>query len=175
MVNKKASIRFIQGKVPGRVVQGLMIGQTTGGHTLEILRKHVNCKSCVHQISKCDCVWLECIVVDWWCRGSKGQAKIEGYMSVSDEEAHQREEEIFARSLQCTWSHFLGSLLGQCVEPSGICQKTLILTLNIERTWAPWWGMSRWYLSWHHLGWISRLLYCFKINIHVHHCLQKKS
>ena len=31
---------------------------------------------------------------------------------------------------QCTWSHFLGSLLGQCVEPSGICQKTLNFDLE---------------------------------------------
>ena len=40
------------------VVQGLMIGQTTGGHALGILRieiKHVNRKTCVHQISKCKC------------------------------------------------------------------------------------------------------------------------
>ena len=29
-----------------------------------------------------------CIVVDRRCRESKGKAKIEGYMSVSDEEAH---------------------------------------------------------------------------------------
>ena len=36
-------------------VQGLMIGQTGGGCMLGILRieiKHVNCKSCVHKISK---------------------------------------------------------------------------------------------------------------------------
>ena len=32
-----------------------------------------------------------CIVVDWRCRESEGKVKIEGYMSVSDEEAHQRE------------------------------------------------------------------------------------
>ena len=32
----------------------------------------------------------ECIVVDQQCRGSKGQAEIEGYMSISDEEAHHR-------------------------------------------------------------------------------------
>ena len=30
----------------------------------------------------------ECIVVDQRCRGSKGKVKIEGYMSISDEEAH---------------------------------------------------------------------------------------
>ena len=29
-----------------------------------------------------------CIVVDWQCRDSEGKAKIEGYMNVSDEEAH---------------------------------------------------------------------------------------
>ena len=29
-------------------------------------------------------------MVDWRCRESEGNAKIEGYMSVSDEEAHQR-------------------------------------------------------------------------------------
>ena len=28
--------------------------------------------------------------MDWRCRESEGKAKIEGYMSVSDEEAHQR-------------------------------------------------------------------------------------
>ena len=31
-----------------------------------------------------------CIVVDWRCRESEGKVKIEGYMSVSDEEAHHR-------------------------------------------------------------------------------------
>ena len=31
-----------------------------------------------------------CVVADWWCRESEGKAKIEGYMSISDEEAHQR-------------------------------------------------------------------------------------
>ena len=30
-----------------------------------------------------------CIVVDQQCRGSNGKVKIEGYMSISDEEAHQ--------------------------------------------------------------------------------------
>ena len=30
-----------------------------------------------------------CIVVDQRCRESEGKAKIEGYMSVSNEEAHQ--------------------------------------------------------------------------------------
>ena len=32
-----------------------------------------------------------CVGVDRRCRESEGKAKIEGYMSVSDEEAHQRE------------------------------------------------------------------------------------
>ena len=31
-----------------------------------------------------------CIVVDQRCRESEGKAKIEGYMSISDEEAHHR-------------------------------------------------------------------------------------
>ena len=30
-----------------------------------------------------------CVVVDQRCRESEGKAKIKGYMSVSDEEAHQ--------------------------------------------------------------------------------------
>ena len=30
-----------------------------------------------------------CIVVDRRCRESEGKVKIEGYMSISDEEAHQ--------------------------------------------------------------------------------------
>ena len=52
----------------------------------------MNHKSCVYQISECkpDCMWSGCIVVDRQCRGSKGTAKIEGYMSISDEEAHHR-------------------------------------------------------------------------------------
>ena len=35
-----------------------MIGRTMGGHMLGILRieiKHVNHKTCVHQISECNC------------------------------------------------------------------------------------------------------------------------
>ena len=35
-----------------------------------------------------NCVQSECIVVDQRCRGSKGKVKIEGHMSISDEEAH---------------------------------------------------------------------------------------
>ena len=31
--------------------------------------------------------------MDRRCRESEGKAKIEGYMSISDEEAHQRREE----------------------------------------------------------------------------------
>ena len=57
----------------------------------------MNCKSYVHQISECDCrasasvivSEQRCIVVDRQCRESEGKAKIEGCMSVSDEEAHQ--------------------------------------------------------------------------------------
>ena len=49
-----------------------------------------------------------CIVVDRRCRESEGKAKIEGYMSVSDEEAHQhlaalshrQQGEQFPRCLQ---------------------------------------------------------------------------
>ena len=31
-----------------------------------------------------------CVVVDQRCRESEGKVKIEGYMSISDEEAHQQ-------------------------------------------------------------------------------------
>ena len=31
-----------------------------------------------------------CVGVDQQCRESEGKAKIEGYMSISDEEAHHR-------------------------------------------------------------------------------------
>ena len=34
-----------------------------------------------------------CVGVDRRCRESEGKAKIEGYMSVSDEEAHQRSDQ----------------------------------------------------------------------------------
>ena len=36
-----------------------------------------------------------CVVVDRQYRESEGKAKIEGYMSISDEEAHQRAKMIF--------------------------------------------------------------------------------
>ena len=36
--NKRESIRLIRSEVPDRVVRELVIGQTMGGHTLEILR-----------------------------------------------------------------------------------------------------------------------------------------
>ena len=55
MKNKKASIRIIQNEVPDCAVRGLVIGRTTGGGTLEILRieaRHVNRKSYVHKISE---------------------------------------------------------------------------------------------------------------------------
>ena len=69
---------------------------------LRIEIKHVNCKTCVHQISEIGLmkqvrVWSHvvasvwgCRVVDRRCRGSKGKVKIEGHMRVSDEEAHYR-------------------------------------------------------------------------------------
>ena len=64
----------------------------------------MNRKSYVHQISEigprervrlrvsASAVASErrCVGVDRRCRESEGKAKIEGYMSVSDEEAHQR-------------------------------------------------------------------------------------
>ena len=34
-----------------------------------------------------------CVGVDRRCRESEGKVKIEGYMSVSDEEAHQRSDQ----------------------------------------------------------------------------------
>ena len=41
-----------------------------------------------------------CIGVDRQCRESEGKAKIKGYMSISDEEAHHRElrPEVVAES-----------------------------------------------------------------------------
>ena len=62
--------------------------------------RHVKHKTSVHQISKASpmkqrqvlCVSSHisggCVVVDQQCRESNGKAKIEGYMRVSDEEAH---------------------------------------------------------------------------------------
>ena len=38
-----------------------------------------------------------CVVVDRQCRESEGRAKIEGYMSISDEEAHQQCSVLDAR------------------------------------------------------------------------------
>ena len=72
-----------------------MIGQTTRGHMLGILRiemKHVNHKTCVHQINEIGPMkWVRvqshavmsvwgCIVVDWRCRGSKGKGEIGAYL-----------------------------------------------------------------------------------------------
>ena len=55
----------------------------------------MNRKSYVHQISEIGLIeqvrlseW-RCVVVDRRCRESEGKAKIKGYMSISDEEAHQ--------------------------------------------------------------------------------------
>ena len=61
----------------------------------------MNRKSYIHQISeigprervqlRASAVASErrCVGVDRRCRESEGKAKIEGYMSISDEEAHQ--------------------------------------------------------------------------------------
>ena len=38
--------------------------------------------------------------MDRQCRESEGKAKIEGYMSVSDEEAHQHAAEIQAKKVK---------------------------------------------------------------------------
>ena len=48
--------------------------------------------------------------MDWRCRESEGKAKIEGYMSVSDEEAHQR---IQGASSSC------GLISGVCLNLDG--------------------------------------------------------
>ena len=61
---------------------------------------------------KCDHVWSGCIVVDWWCRGSNGKAKIEGYMWVSDEKAHHWGFGINWWGLQYQTSHFFFFQLG---------------------------------------------------------------
>ena len=45
-----------------------------------------------------------CIVVDRQCRESEGKAKIEGYMSVSDEEAHHHDSSTYER-VQPDWVH----------------------------------------------------------------------
>ena len=91
--------------MPDRVVQGLVIGWTARGGTLETLRIEVNtCESSVicpsnkqDQSNGASVIVMQsraatseqrCIVVDRRCRESKGKAKIEGYMSISDEEAH---------------------------------------------------------------------------------------
>ena len=60
----------------------------------------MNRKSYVHQISKISPIERvrsravaserRCIGVDRQCRESEGKVKIEGYMSISDEEAHQQ-------------------------------------------------------------------------------------
>ena len=39
-----------------------------------------------------------CVVVDRWCRESEGKAKIEGHMSVSDEEAHHQSLNLVSNS-----------------------------------------------------------------------------
>ena len=47
-------------------------------------RVRMSCK-CEHDVVASE---QRCVVVDQQCRESEGKAKIEGYMSISDEEAH---------------------------------------------------------------------------------------
>ena len=57
-----------------------------------------------------------CIVVDQQCRGSKGKAKIEGYMRVSDEEAHQCVTKIFQFAVFWNWLGISGYLGNECKQ-----------------------------------------------------------
>ena len=77
----------------------------------------MNRKSYVHQISEiglrervrlrasASVVASErrCVGVDRRCRESEGKAKIEGYMSVSDEEAHHHIRPVFRFSSKNSW------------------------------------------------------------------------
>ena len=75
----------------------------------------MNRKSYVHQISKIGLIEQvrsravtserRCVGVDRRCRESEGKAKIEGYMSVSDEEAHHRTVASGVRSLVGVEAH----------------------------------------------------------------------
>ena len=117
MVNKKESIRLIWSEAivsawprSVRVHDWSDHGRVHVGDT-----KNRN-KTCVHQISKISPmkwvrVWLRvvtsvwgCVVVNQRCRGSNGKVKIEGHMSISDEEAHHQ-----AQSMQWTESLFQSS------------------------------------------------------------------
>ena len=89
-------------------------------------------------------------MVDRRCRESEGKAKIEGYMSVSDEEAHQRiakEFRIITTSIvvrasknilpenACEWESDLGicSLVGTifvCISGKGVKTKCLWHVFN---------------------------------------------
>ena len=138
MVNKKASIRLIQSKTvetwpcSARVCDWLDHGRAH----IRILRieiKHVNRKTCVHQISEIGLmkrvqVWScavasvwGCIVVDQQCRGSNGKVKIEAYTWVSDENAHhQGTPNLHFMIFRCKSSSFnlWRTCLVHCVEVS---------------------------------------------------------
>ena len=64
-------------------------------------------------------------MVDWQCRESEGKAKIKGYMSVSDEEAHQR---TFRREVRLIYPRLMRDT-GQAVA----WRFTLGMILNV---WA---------------------------------------
>ena len=89
--------------------------------------------------------------MDWQCRESEGKAKIEGYMSISDEEAHHR---INPLSIILGWDdpwNILWSLCSlwdsQCYLSSGVilswnvssmivprCLSSLLLMLSEDRS-----------------------------------------
>ena len=69
-----------------------------------------------------------CIVVDQQCRGSKGKVKIEGYMNISDEEAHHHQ--VGQRK-----SHQLSKFPYMCCW---LDQKWLQIRWQPSWTWIPW-------------------------------------
>ena len=98
MVYKKAHIRLIWSKaIVSAWPHGAKVCDWSDHRRAHIGDTKNRHKTCVHQISEISLmkqvqVWLHavmlvqgCVVVDQWCRGSNGKAKIEGHMWVSDE------------------------------------------------------------------------------------------
>ena len=119
MVNKKVSIRLIWSEaIESASPCGVRAHDWSDhgrAHVGDTKNRSKNMWIVNHVISECEHNHMqsECIVVDWWCRGSKGKAKIEGYMSVSDEEAHHH-------CYLSTWKHgaWLIILFVHSLEPS---------------------------------------------------------
>ena len=79
-------------------------------------------------------MWSQgCVVVDQRCRGSKGKVKIEGYMRVSDEEAHQHMVGLRDVCVESREKHRNNSDLPDMLNCTGVGSMLVFFCIHVRR------------------------------------------